>query len=435
MANVANVKVKQGNVLSLSGSSVEITGSTTTVGGNLNVQGTISASVLTISETIISSSVIHHSGSTRFGDNVTQDKHQFSGSVNIDGLVSSSVGFSGSAAGLTGVIKSVTAGTNLTASTVNGAVTVALTSSITGGLNTLSGVQTGSFTVLSASTAEFSGNVLIYGTASLSSNPDAAYVRYVASSGSVVDKIVIFPGIYTDGQVTASLFSGSGAGLTNLPAANLTGIVPLVNGGTGQSLSGNLTGKLLIGSGSSLVTGSLIAGTNVSIVTGSGSITVSVTGSLGVSEITSSDPNITVTNGSGPTVTLDLNSTVVVNTLTASSVLVTGSLVASSSFARSRITFDTVDTASYNVSSIDQVIIVTFGTDDDVTIFLPSATQIDGRELIIKRGNDQQLTQRIQVTPSGSETIDLDAAGLEIWGPFESKTLIADSGSANWIIV
>lgn len=444
MANISNVKVKSGNVLSLSGSSVEITGSTTTVVGDLNVQGTISASVMTISETIVSSSIIHHSGSTKFGD-LADDTHIFTGSVNIDGPVSSSVGFSGSAAGLAGVIKSVTAGTNLTASTVDGAVTVALTNSITGGLDTLSGVQTGSFSVLSASVAEFSGNVLIYGTASLSSNADAAYVRF--DSGK--DKIIIFPGLEVSGSsivsgnldvtgsVSASSFTGSGAGLTNLPAANLDGVVSLANGGTGQSLSGDLTGKLLIGSGTSLVTGSLLAGSNVGISEDSGSITISVTGSLGgVSEVTSSDSNIVVTNGTGPTASVDLNSTVVVNTLTASTVLVTGSLVASSSFARTRVTLENGTTTSYSVTSTDQVIIVTFDSgDDDVTISLPSATQLDGRELIIKRANDAILNKKIEVTPSGSETIDLNAAALEIWGPFESKTLIADSGSANWVIV
>ena len=430
MANVANVKVLAGNQVQVSGAAVQLTGSGASLtvsssqvvvtgsvltNGNVTVGGTLTAANLVVN-TVTTASTVFTSGSTRFGDE-PDDSHIFTGSVNINGVVSSSVGFSGSATGLTGVIKSVTAGTNLTASTVNGAVTVALTSSITGGLNTLSGVQTGSFTVLSASTAEFSGNVLIYGTASLSSNPDAAYVRYVASSGSIVDKIVIFPGIYTDGQVTASLFSGSGAGLTNLPAANLTGIVPLVNGGTGQSLSGNLTGKLLIGSGSSLVTGSLIAGTNVNIVTGSGSITVSVTGSLGVSEITSSDPNITVTNGSGPTVTLDLNSNITVDTITSSV----------GSFLSGSIRFGVREiTGSYTVVASDSVILANAAS-GTFNVVIPTTPQA-GRVLVLKKSDGTENSVNIV-----SGTIDGEASfGLN--GPYQSITIVAGTGN-NWNII
>jgi hypothetical protein len=449
MANIANVKVKQGNVLSLSGSSVEITGSTTTVGGNLNVQGTISASVLTISETIISSSVVYHSGSTKFGDNggpgLTMDVHQFTGSVNISGSSHSLTGalnivgnvsgttftgsFSGDGSQLTNLnlggsaVTAITGSTNINVSSTTGNVTASLANSISVTDVTATGqvsASVGKFTTLSASTAEFSGNVLIYGTASLSPNPSAAYIKY---TGLPQDKIEIFPGLLVSGSsiisgnldvtgsVSASSFTGNGAGLTNLPVANLSGVVSLANGGTGINASSITSGQLLIGSGSSLAIGELISGNNIGTLKGSGSITV---------ELSSSITGLT-----------NIESTAI----TASNVLVTGSLVASSSFARSRITLDTVDAASYNVSSTDQVIIVTFSTDDDVTIFLPSATQIDGRELIIKRGNANQLQQKIQITPSGSETVDLETAGLQIWGPFESKTLIADSGSANWVIV
>ena len=428
MANISNVKVKSGNVLSLSGSSVEITGSTTTVVGDLNVQGTISASVMTISETIVSSSVIHHSGSTKFGD-FADDTHIFTGSVTIDGLVSSSVGFSGSAAGLTGVIKSVTAGTNLTASTVDGAVTVALTNSITGGLDTLSGVQTGSFSVLSASVAEFSGNVLIYGTASLSSNADAAYVRF--DSGK--DKIIIFPGLEVSGSsivsgnldvtgsVSASSFTGSGAGLTNLPAANLDGVVSLANGGTGQSLSGDLTGKLLIGSGTSLVTGSLLAGSNVGISEDSGSITISVTGSLGgVSEVTSSDSNIVVTNGTGPVVSASLNTTLTgLVSVNAEQITVNTTAILT---GQVRLSITAV-TASYTVVDTDSVLMV--NNTGAITITLPNEPD-DGRLLIVKKKTDSVDTVTLDgVAVDGESTFDLN-------GPYQSVTLVADNNE--WFI-
>lgn len=457
MANVANVKVLAGNQVQVSGTAVQLTGSGASLSvssSQVIVTGTLSASgdvfiagKLTAREyytQIVTSSVIYESGSTKFGD-TSDDTHQFTGSVSINGLVSSSVGFSGSAAGLTGLVKSVVAGPNISASApdVNGAVTVRLSSSITSDLTTLTGLtnlssSTGSFAVLSASTAEFSGNVLIYGTASLSSNPTAAYVKYVTSSGSVSDKVVVFPGIYTDGQVTASLFSGSGAGLTDLPAANLSGVVPLINGGTGINASGVTSGQLLIGSGSTLQLGDLVAGSNVGITKGSGSITIAVTGNLGVSEVTGG-ANISASI-SGPSLTVALSQSVTgltnlsSNVISGSTVLVTGSLIASSSFARTRVTLDTLSTTSYNVTSRDQVIIVKFGSDDNISIQLPAATEIDGRELIIKRGDANQLANFITISPSGSETIDLESS-LNIYGPFESKTLIADSGSANWVIV
>jgi hypothetical protein len=457
MANVANVKVLAGNQVQVSGAAAQLTGSGASVtvsSSQVVVTGALSASgdvfiagKLTAREyytQIVTSSVIYESGSTKFGD-TSDDTHEFTGSVNIDGLVSSSVGFSGSAAGLTGLVKSVVAGPNISASApdVNGAVTVRLSSSITSDLTTLTGLtnlssSTGSFAVLSASAAEFSGNVLIYGTASLSSNPTAAYVRYVVSSGSVADKIVVFPGIYTDGQVTASLFSGSGAGLTNLPASNLSGVIPLANGGTGINASGVTSGQLLIGSGSTLQLGDLVAGSNVGITKGSGSITINVTGSLGVSQVTGGANISASISGNSLTVALSQSVTGLTNlesaVISGSTVIVTGSLIASSSFARTRVTLDTTTVTSYDVTSRDQVIIVNFESDDDMNINLPSATQLDGRELIIKRGNANQLLQRINVVPSGSETIDLTSS-LDIFGPFESKTLIADSGSNNWVIV
>jgi hypothetical protein len=466
MANISNVKVKQGNVLSLSGSSVEITGSTTTVGGDLNVLGTVTAQELIVN-TITSASTVFTSGSTQFGDNAN-DSHTFSGSVNVFGLVSSSVGFSGSGAGLTNLtgassqfpnfqqdvrnqlsgvgainynpangqisttaltaaITQINAGDNIVVTNPTGSTTtIALTSSITGGLdnikvtNEVSGAV-GRFTTLSASTAEFSGNVLIYGTASLSSNPEAAYVRF----DSVKDKIVIFPGLDVSGSsivsgnlnvtgsVSASSFTGSGAGLTNLPAANLSGVVPLANGGTGQSLSGDLTGKLLIGSGSSLVTGSLIAGTNVGIVTGSGSITINVTGSLGISQVTSSDPNLEIQNGTGPVVTASLNTTLTGLVSVTTDELTVNTTAVLTGQVRLSIT---AVTASYLVQDTDNVLMVTnTGT---ITITLPSEP-VDGRLLIVKKKTNSIETVTLDgIEVDGESTFDLN-------GPYQSVTLVA----------
>jgi hypothetical protein len=446
MANVANVKVLAGNQVQVSGTAVQLTGSGASLSvsssqvivtgsvftnGNVTVGGTLTAANLVVN-TITSASTVFTSGSTQFGDNLN-DSHTFSGSVNIFGLVSSSVGFSGSAAGLTGLVKSVVAGPNISASApdVNGAVTVRLSSSITSDLTTLTGLtnlssSTGSFAVLSASAAEFSGNVLIYGTASLSSNPDAAYVRY---TGLPEDKILIYPGLKVSGStvisgnldvtgsVSASSFTGSGAGLTNLPAANLTGIVPLANGGTGINASGVTSGQLLIGSGSTLQLGDLVAGSNIGITKGSGSITIAVTGSLGVSQVSSSDPNIIVTNGSGPTASLDLAANITVDTITSSV----------GSFLSGSVRFGVTEvTGAYTVVASDNVILAN-ATAGTFNVAIPSTPQA-GRVLILKKSDGTENSVNIV-----SGTIDGEASfGLN--GPYQSITIVAGTGN-NWNII
>ena len=432
MANVANVKVKVGNVLSLSGSSVEITGSQVRTTGDLVVGGKIVATQYEVTQ--VTSSVIFTSGSTKFGDTPglpgVGDTHEFTGSILVTNSVSATE-FTGSGAGLTGIIKSVTADTNLTASTVSGVTTVALTSSITGGLNTLSGVHTGSFGVLSASAAEFSGNVLIYGTASLSSNPDAAYVRY---TGLPEDKILIYPGLKVSGSsvvsgnldvtgsVSASSFTGSGAGLTNLPATNLNGVVSLANGGTGKDLSASISsGKLLIGSGSELVVGELTQGSGILITKNSGSIEIASTAlASAVTQVTSSDPNLVIQSGSGPAVTASLTPNPTFGNLT-----VTSSLNVSASLQRTRRTV----TGSVSVAATDQAIFVNPAAATVVT--LPSPTALDGRELIVKRVDDPLTAFTVDV--SGATIDDSGSFGLN--GPMQSITLIADSGSNKWFVV
>ena len=477
MANIANVKVKQGNILSLSGSSVEITGSTTTVGGDLNVQGTISASVLTISETIISSSVVYHSGSTKFGDEAG-DTHTFTGSVSINGLVSSSVGFSGSGAGLTNLtgassqfpsfqqdvrnqlsgvgainynpangqisttaltaaVTQINPGNNIVVTSGSGpTATVALTSSITGGLdnikvtNEVSGAV-GRFTTLSASNAEFSGNVLIYGTASLSPNPSAAYIRY---TGLPQDKIEIVPGLLVSGSsiisgnldvtgsVSASSFTGNGTGLTNLPAANLSGVVSITNGGTGQS-SPPTNGQLLIGSGSSFVLGTLTAGDNIVINNSSGSITISASVDVGIQSVTSSDPNLQIQNGTGPDVTASLASNLSVVSLTASAGLNTVNLLATGSFTIAQRTV----TGSASILSTDQVVFAN-ASSGSLTVTLPAVgAGSAGRQLVVKKVDAGADT----VTVSGS--ID-GGSFFELNGPYQSITLVCD-GSTNWFVL
>jgi hypothetical protein len=431
MANIANVKVKQGNILSLSGSSVEITGSQIRTTGDLFVNGAVSASVLYVSETIVSSSVIYHSGSTRFGDNggpgLTMDVHQFTGSVNISGSSHSLTGplnivgnvsgttftgsFSGDGSQLTNLslsgsaVTSITAGSNLSASASTGAITIALTSSITGGLTNLTASNISASLLkaatLSASNAEFSGNVLIYGTASLA-NADAAYVRYEANSGSVVDKIVAFPGIYTVGGVTGSVFSGSGAGITGLTASNFS------------SFSADVRNQLS-------ATGSVSYNPSTGVISSS-ALTTAVT------QINAGS-NIGVTSGSGPTATIALSASVSGLTnlsssaITGSNILASNSFKAAGSFTVAQIT----TTGSYVVNGLDQVVFAD-ASSAPLTVTLPTvAAGNAGRQLVVKKIDTSVNT----VTISGS--VD-GALFYELNGPYQSVTLVSD-GSTYWFVL
>lgn len=66
--------------------------------------------------------------------------------------------------------------------------------------------------------------------------------------------------------------SGNLSNCTNIPVANATGTLPVINGGTGQTTYSN--GQLLVGNGTGLTKATLTAGTNVSVTNGAGSITI-----------------------------------------------------------------------------------------------------------------------------------------------------------------
>jgi hypothetical protein len=451
MSNVSNVKVLAGNQLQLSGTSVQLTASgpasVTVSSSQIILTGTVSASgdvfvagrltALEYYTQIITGSVIYRSGSTKFGDDAG-DTHQFTGSVFVVGALSAS-SFTGSGAGLTGVVTSVNLGptSNLSASATSGAITIALSQSLditnVTASNTVS-ASVGKFTTLSASNAEFSGNILIYGTASLA-NADAAYVRYVSN----IDKVRVFPGLDVSGSstisgnldvtgsVSASLFSGSGAGLTNLPAANLSGTVAISKGGTGQTATPT-NGQLLIGSGSSFVLNTLTPGSGVTIDNNSGSITINATGSGGTVTNVSGASNIVVVSGTTtPIVSLTSSVTGLTN-VSSSNLTASIGLFAGGTFVVQARTV----TSAHTIDSVTQDhVVFADASGGAFTVTLVDATT-KGRQLVIKKADAS--VQTVTVSGSGvSGKIDT-ADNFQLNGPFQSITLVAD-GTSKWFIV
>lgn len=132
------------------------------------------------------------------------------------------------------------------------------------------GTLTGSFVVQPANTV-FAG-------------PTAGAPAIPTFRGLVVADIPVLPYVTA---VTASAPLASSGGAT--PNISLTGIVPVANGGTGQSTYTD--GELLIGTsvGNTLVKNTLTAGTNVTIINGPGTITINASNTLATRTIIAND--------------------------------------------------------------------------------------------------------------------------------------------------
>ena len=112
-------------------------------------------------------------------------------------------------------------------------------------------------------TVNFVSDVSIGGTVSIAGTLTYEDVTNVDAVGLITarDGIVVGGGItlsadgdiFATGVTTSTTFSGSGANLTNLPAANITGTLPAISGANLTNLTaGNLTGALPAISGANL---------------------------------------------------------------------------------------------------------------------------------------------------------------------------------------
>ena len=450
MANVANVKVKQGNVLVLSGSSVEISGSgansAVKVSGDMTVSGTLRADKMEITDvTYVTSSVLYRDGSTKFGNDST-DTHQFTGSVTVDGNVTATQ-FNGSGAGLTNIPNGALAnssvtvgstsislgGTSTTLAGLTSVTSTGFTGDLTGNADSATALATaraingtnfdgtGDITTANWGTAR---DITIGGT-TRAVNGSGNYSWSLSDIGAAgTGSANTFSGINvfqsTSNQFTGS-FSGNGANLTDLDAGDISaGTLAAARGGTGVDGSAASNGQLLIGNGSGYSLATLTAGSSkVTVTNGAGSIEIDVDSAA----------------IAGDFVTLSTDQTNITGDKTFDNITVSGSsglTVSSTSALDLQGKLDVgveVVTSTGSTTAGDSIVVL---AEDNSTVTLPTANGNVGRTYIIKKSNGG--TTGVTITPQTSEKIDGDTASLVLYGPYQSVTLVAGK-SNEWFVL
>ena len=236
---------------------------------DLTVHGTITADQYNIS--IVSSSVLYESGSTKFGDS-SDDNHDFTGSLNITG----SINLNGQAIG-TGKLDETTFNSFTSSYTIASAsVTTRLddletfSSSLDGNFVTEGefGTHTGSMNSFTSSTLMTIG-ALNNESSSIRSDFNSFTSSYTNVSTSIDSRLDTLETL--SGSFTGS-FSGDGTNLYNIPASGVTGLnlTQIADGSVTASVSN--TNGLRVNSKTE-ITGSLI-------------VTNGITGSIDYSNIT-----------------------------------------------------------------------------------------------------------------------------------------------------
>lgn len=439
MANVANVKVKQGNILVLSGSSVEISGSgvnnAVKVSGDMTVDGTIRADKMEITDvTYVTSSVLYRDGSTKFG-NDSGDTHQFTGSVSINGNATASQ-FNGSGAGLTDIPNgaldnsSVTVGstsislgdTSTTLAGLTSVTSTGFTGSLSGNADTATSA-TSADAVANSATFNNGGSGDASGTTFDGSSAVTISYNTLGAAGLAATNTFSGQNTFSNASnILTGSFNGSGAELTSLDAGNVSaGTLAVARGGTGVDGSVAANGQLLIGNGSGFGLATLTSGSNkVTITNGVGSISIDVDSAA----------------IAGDFVTLSTAQTNITGAKTFDAITVSGSSGLTVSAAsildlqgKLKVGVQELTTASSPTTAGDSVVVL---AEDNTTVTLPTANGNVGRTYIIKKSNGG--TTGVTIAPQASEKIDGDTASLVLYGPYQSVTLVAGK-SNEWFVL
>jgi hypothetical protein len=223
-------------------------------------------------------------------------------------------------------------------------------------------------------------------TFSITSRLASSLVPSVTATNDIGTTALRWRDVYMNGTLTntgtisATTFSGSGASLTNVPSASLTGALPAISGASLTSLtSSNLTGALPAISGASLtsLTAANLTGTTLpsSIVTSSltsvGTLTaLSVAGTLTIQQALEK-VTISATAATG-TVQFDAATQAILYYTTNASAHWTLNIRGNSG------------TTLTSMMSAGQSITVVFMVTNGATAYYPSAHQIDGSAITPK---------------------------------------------------
>jgi hypothetical protein len=186
--------------------------------------------------------------------------------------------------------QSVWVNANLTASTginvTNGNGSITLTNT---GVTSLTG------TANQVNVSASNGSVTL-------SLPSPINVDTTGNAGSVTNGVYT-NGSYADPTWITSLAGSKITGNISGSAGNVTGVVAVLNGGTGQT--SYVDGELLIGNstGNTLTKSTLTAGTGISITNGGGSITINATNAGAVTSVTGTSPVVS-SGGATPNISL-----------------------------------------------------------------------------------------------------------------------------------
>jgi hypothetical protein len=289
---------------------------------NLTVRGTITADEYHI--TLVSSSVLYESGSTKFGDSL-DDSHEFTGSLNITG----SILLNGTTVG-TGKLDETTFN-SFTASYVTDSGSfesrIGDLESFSSSLDTsfVSETEFGNYSgSINTFTSSIDGRVGSLETESGSirsafNSFTSSYTNVSTSLDSRLDSLETLSGSFT-GSFSGS-FNGDGTNLFNIPASGVTGLnlTQIADGSVTASVSNTnglrvnskteITGSLIVTDG---ITGSVDYSNIINKPTlVSGSSQISITGTTGYSTFSSSiDSSIGGLSSSVATTTSNLSSSI-----------------------------------------------------------------------------------------------------------------------------
>lgn len=257
----------------------------------------------------------------------------------------------------------------------------------------------GKFSHISASSATFSGSILLYGTAALAQNPEAAYIVYSSS----IDKLVAFPGLFVSGALTASAeISGTIASLTTINT-NQANINILSASVVSSSLIPSADSVWDLGSATNQWRDLHLSGTTIYL--GGKQISV-VNDSITID----GDPIVINTTASASIVTTLKTENLQTNTVSTSIFKITG---------------------NYNFATDpDKHVIFANAALGEITASIPLAASVPLRQYIFKKTDASAYGVTIF---SPFETID-GASSKELLAQYETLTIISD-GTGSWFVL